>query len=395
MVLVVAVGAACSSSSDGVPGSSVMATVEGTVTLAPTAPVPTRVMEGQHFRAEAPSSWLLVDPESPLDAEQERTVAELPAAMRDEVLQVHRGAATEVILIGLPTEVVSRIVVVSDCEAGWSYGPGDWVRRVERALRDDGGVVGMSGVTASVGEIPYPVLKVRNGSVVQFGVHPVSWDGCTYEISLHGDEADAALPGFVTFVESLELGRDRGDSSLPEDSLVPAGWTAFAGRNFDAALPTDWFYNDGDVPLTAEQLEVIAELPTDVAGVLLEDQGFGEELEMLYLGLPTEFDPFLTVISLCDGAGDVTASEWVEVATDKRMVEGAEVTPTGMGVTVDGRPHEVFLVEYPGAPQYDVYPIAVGGCGFGFAVSTPGASWPMLMDFMMFMQTVDVRSPRP
>lgn len=399
-VLVIVVGVACQSGDEGLSGPSATSPVEAIATASrstsgSSVAGPMRVMTGRHFRGVAPDRWLLLDPERTLGAEQ---LAELGLSleMQDEVEEVRRETTTEVILTGLPGEVDSRIEMVSDCDGMWSRGPGDRTRGMRDALRREGNVVSVLRTQALIDEIPHPVLKARDGADVHFSVHPVSRDGCTFRMSLRSVDPEIVLPEFVQFAETLQLGRDGGELSPPESQAVPAGWTAFAGREFDAALPTDWFYNDSAVALTAGQLALIGDLPADVAEVLLEDQGLGDEIEMIDPGLPADFDPFLTVTSLCDVPVDVTPSEWVELSTGGRAVADAEVELTGLIVTVDGRPHEVFRVEYPGAPQFDVYPLSASGCGFAFAVSTPTESetrW-MLMDFLAFMQTVKLDEER-
>ena len=352
-------------------------------------PVVEAPLEGRHFRATVPASWLYLDSEQPpSDALTER-IEGLPAAAQEAIAVALGEPGGEVIFTGLPRDASSQIRVASLCDDPWDQGPGDWDRLMQITHRQGGRLVDLADAIVQVEELPYPVYEVRADGRDIYSVHLTSVDGCVYGIS-HPIDAQE-LDTFVSFLEGLELGRAGGASEpASEDPLIPVGWRAIAGEHFDAAIANEWLYNLTGAPLTAEQAATIASLPADVAAEVQFEQDTLDGLEIIYLGLPLETDTTMTVLSFCGLSFTRTPSEWAEEMSERRADQGSEMSLSGLTATVDGRAHDIYVGESPTRLHFDTYVVGANGCHYLFVVTPSEFGLSAVIDYAQFLQTVEI-----
>ena len=330
-----------------------------------------------------------MDAQGPVPEATMTRIERLPRLARTWVLEAREDLDLEVIFTGLPEDRAGQIRVLADCDRGWDRGPGDWdwlvlltYRDTERPFREGDAIAVIEGH-------PYQVYILNAEEGDFFTVHPTSIDGCTYAISSPADPE--GLDSFLGFLASLELGRAGGTlDPAPGDPPIPPGWETVSGVAFDAAVARDWLYNLTGAPLTDEQRASIAALPPHAAADVQHEQETLDGLEIIYLGLPEEADSIVTVLTFCDLSFNRTPDEWAEEMRGRRADQGSGMSPLGLVVTVDGRPHEVYLGESPERQHFDVYVVA-HGCHYLFAVTPHDSGLPGLVDFVRFLQTVELR----
>lgn len=362
----------------------------------PATPTPqpepdTVLMQGRHFRGQAPDHWLLVEPGTPLTPDQRATIERLAPAILLDVERAAADSGPELIFTGLLDGTDDTITVASICDRAWERGAGDWNRLMELTFRSDGIVVDIAGAIARIEGYPYPVYTIGTGAEQIYAVHPTSVDGCNYGFSRSADPA--ALDAFVAFLDTVELGREQG--MAPQRAVTPlrpAEWLPLVTRTFDAATPHLWFYNDPSLPLTNEQLAVIESLPPEAAAIIRAEQEQLGSIQLIYPDPEFTPDAVITTLAFCDLAFVRTPEQWAEEMVERRS-EDADVSTVDLTAVVDGRPHEVYQLDYGDWVQYNLFVVGPDGCNYVFGASPHDLALGGLVDFMMFVETIDFRVP--